>query len=223
MKNVSERHIDVARTARYYMLGDPERAPRELWYVIHGYAQLAARFLRRFAALDDGTRLVVAPEALSRFYIERPGRAHADAPVGASWMTREDRLPEIDDYVRYLDALDARLRHTYGGGRVGITVLGFSQGAATASRWLERGSVNASRLVLWGGLLPPDLDLGARAEAFRSLELVIAAGDSDPHVPPAALAEQRERLARHGLRARELAYAGGHEIAAEALAALLAS
>jgi predicted esterase len=221
MEHLREHHIPVSRTARYYTLGDPAASARELWYVLHGYAQLGARFLRRFTTLDDGSRLIVAPEALSRFYVERPGRSHAQAPIGASWMTREDRLSEIDDYIRYLDALHAQIIQPLAGWHPRITVLGFSQGAATAARWIERGSARADRLILWGGLLPPELDLAARADAFRSLELIVAAGDSDAHLPPSSLAEQRERLAKHGIEAREVLYSGGHEISGEALGFLV--
>lgn len=217
MENLREHHIPVSRTARYYTLGDPLGTPHDLLYVLHGYAQLAARFLRRFATLDDGTRLIVAPEALSRFYVERPGRSHAHVPVGASWMTREDRLSEIDDYIRFLDSLHAQILQQLGSTPSRIIVLGFSQGAATASRWIERGAIRPGRLVLWGGLLPPDLDLGGRADAFRPLELIVAAGDSDAHVSPASLAEQRERLAPFGITPREVGFPGGHEIPAEAL------
>ena len=210
-----EHHIPVARTARYYTLGDPDGQLHELWYVCHGYAQLASRFLRRFIPLDDGSRLIVAPEALSRFYVERPGRTHAHSPVGASWMTREDRLSEIDDYIRFLDAIHGQLSESLSDPRPRVTVLGFSQGVATACRWAVRGSVRPERLILWGGLIPPDLDLDAHADALRGMELVVVAGDSDPHLPPTAIADQRARLAGHGITAREVSYEGGHELRAE--------
>jgi dienelactone hydrolase len=79
---------------------------------------------------------VVAPEALSRFYVDR-GEPAAGTParVGATWMTREDREAEIADYVRYLDrALDAAAGRP-GAAAPALGVLGFSQGAATACRW----------------------------------------------------------------------------------------
>ncbi len=66
---MQEHHISVTRTARYYTLGEISRGVAEVWFVCHGYGQLAERFIRHFAALDDGTRLVVAPEALGRFYL----------------------------------------------------------------------------------------------------------------------------------------------------------
>src|SRR5258705_7905505 len=93
--------MTVSRMARYFTIGRPDR---EVWFVLHGYGQLAARFLSRFEPLDDGGRLIVAPEALSRFYLTEDS---AERRVGASWMTREDRLTEIEDYVQYLEAVYA--------------------------------------------------------------------------------------------------------------------
>ena len=51
----------VPRTARYYTLGPTHGFPRELWFVCHGFGQLAGRFIRQFASLDDGT-IVAARE-----------------------------------------------------------------------------------------------------------------------------------------------------------------
>jgi len=93
-----EHHIEVPRTARYLTLGPGDAA--DVWIVIHGYGQLAGRFLRRFEPIDDGTRHIVAPEALSRFYVgNEAGRHGQSSKVGATWMTREAREDEITDYV----------------------------------------------------------------------------------------------------------------------------
>src|SRR5690348_9673298 len=103
-----EFHIAVGRTARYVVLGSTAKTGglREVWVVLHGYGQLAATFARYFEILDDGTRLIVAPEALNRFYLTGPTSGPAnERPVGATWMTREDREHEIEDYVAYLDTL----------------------------------------------------------------------------------------------------------------------
>ena len=134
-----ERHLKVTRTARYWTVGDPGQGDGgEIWFVLHGYKQLARRFLRRFEALATDRRMLVAPEALSRFYVSpEPGRHGPRSVVGATWMTREDRLNEIEDYVAYLDGLAEEL----GAARHRMTVLGFSQGVATATRWVVRGAV----------------------------------------------------------------------------------
>src|SRR5881398_3935866 len=99
-----EHHIGVSRSARYFTLGEKPQGVAEVWFACHGYGQLAARFLEKLRVLDDGRRCVVAPEGLSRFYLSE---SPAERRVGASWMTREDRLAEIDDYVPYLDGVSA--------------------------------------------------------------------------------------------------------------------
>src|SRR5215211_5481963 len=138
------RQLAVRRTARYLTMGVPSPATRELWYVCHGYGQLAAEFIRDFAVLDDDSRLVVAPEALNRFYKNPEPSRHRIGGVGATWMTSEARELEIDDYVAYLDDLHAHLTaDAVAGGAdpdsLRVRVLGFSQGAATAARWVALG------------------------------------------------------------------------------------
>src|SRR5215213_7354677 len=125
-----EHHLSVTRTARYYTLGPLDGAPREVWVVCHGFGQLASRFLRHFDAIDDGTRLVVAPEALQRFYLDELKIPAAERRVGATWMTREDRLADINDYVGYLDALCEELFRRVPRGSARLVVLGFSQGVS---------------------------------------------------------------------------------------------
>src|SRR5947199_8460531 len=98
---MQEHLFSTARSARYFTVGSPEGAA-EVWFVCHGYGQLAARFLERLRPIEAKRRCIVAPEGLSRFYLTETA---TERRVGASWMTREDRLHEIDDYVRYLDAL----------------------------------------------------------------------------------------------------------------------
>ena len=209
---VSVHHLSVARTARYYTLGEP--GAMEVWFVCHGYGQLAGRFLRRFEPIADGSRLVVAPEGLNRFYVG--SGEHRDQPVGATWMTREDRLNEIADYVKYLDAVYADV---FGGKPTAARVraLGFSQGAATASRWVARGTARVDELVLWGGELPPDLDLGAAAERLKKVRVTLVAGTRDEYITPKILTGIERRLGEQAIPFRKQVFDGGHEIEPAAL------
>jgi predicted esterase len=211
---LAEGHIEVTRTARYYTLGAEVMAPREIWFACHGYGQLAAHFARHFEPLDDGTRLVVVPEALSRFYFGDPRRGDhgADAMVGATWMTREDREREIEDHVRYLDALYTAIRKERGRARARVVVLGFSQGVATVCRWLARGSVRADRLVLWGGRLPVDIFPMAATSPFRSLSVTLVVGTADDFVSPLLAAEQEALLRTEKLAFEVCRFDGGHSL-----------
>ncbi|MEX2467750.1 MAG: phospholipase [Gemmatimonadota bacterium] len=212
----AEHHIEVPRTARYLTLGPSSTS--DVWIVLHGYGQLARRFLRRFTPIDDGTRSIVAPEGASRFYVGNdPGRHGPRSVVGATWMTREDRETEIRDYVRYLDLLGARVVD----GAPRVTVLGFSQGVATAARWATLGRVRPARLVLWGDFLPPDLDLDLARERWRNTDVVLVRGDDDGALRSEELAaEENARMDSAGLRVRTVRYPGGHDIHEETLVRL---
>ena len=219
-----EHHLTVSRSARYYLVGTPTADVRQLWIALHGYGQLAARFIRHFVGVAEAGRLVVAPEALSRFYVgnDLTAHAHAQARVGATWMTREDRLAEISDYVGYLDTVYARVLELLPSGtQCELGVLGFSQGAATACRWTAFGKAPVRRLVVWAGGVPDDLELGPVRDrlAGRPLELVI--GDADPYRTPEAVTAQLERLRRAGVPARFHGFAGGHQLDAALLQQVL--
>jgi predicted esterase len=217
---VQEHHIGVQRTARYYVLGGDVQSPQEIWVVCHGYAQLARYFLRAFEVLNDGTRTIVAPEALNRYYFETaPGVHGHDARVAATWMTREDREHEIADYTAYLDALTERLRQgSAARAAASIIALGFSQGAATVGRWAARGVTDVAHVVLWGSGIAHDLDL--RPDLFRGASLTLAMGDADEHISEQRIGREDRRLRDAGLQYRLLRYAGGHRIEPSALAAL---
>src|SRR3954468_23277358 len=101
--------IEVLRTARYYVIGNEHGSIEELWIVLHGFGQLAGDFVEYFAGLNESRRLVVAPEALNRYYTVAADVPASERPVGATWMTREDRDNEMRDYVRYLDRLHGTL------------------------------------------------------------------------------------------------------------------
>lgn len=199
-------HLSVSRTARYAQYGSLD-APT-WWMVLHGYGQRAEDFIQPFADIASQARFVLAPEALSRFYTDAMGTHQT---VGASWMTRAARADEISDYIGYLDTLVAHLRPA-SQERPRVHVLGFSQGAATASRWALLGDAAVDRLTLWAGDLAHDLDLDAHAEALRQMDLTVVAGTNDPYVPPERLKALRERLGAHDIPATIRTFKGGHRL-----------
>ncbi len=214
--DIRTESLEVRRTALVAMLGPQGPAlpgVRELWYVLHGYAMRAVPFLEGFRAIADGTRLLVAPEALSRFYdgTLSPG-AHKNAPVVASWMTRGERDSEIADYLEYLDTVHTTITSRLGGAKPTVTVFGFSQGGATAARWVASGRVPAARLVVWGSAMAPELDIGTRGSPLRQPETVFVVGSSDGYITPKIVAGEVERLHAAQFPFRQLSFAGGHRL-----------
>lgn len=218
---IQEGSIEVPRTARFSYVGGGEGVG-ELWIVLHGYRQLARFFLARFVPLAGPGRRIVAPEGLSRFYLDEAGGPHGpEHRVGATWMTREDRESEIRDYVRYLDRLHLRLRQEDGGAPTARLVLGFSQGVHTAARWVAHGEVSPALLVLWGASLPGDLDMDAFARRMEGNEVILVRGEADRLHAQEAEARDLERLQEVGVRVRPLRHPGGHRVDAGVLRALV--
>ncbi|HEX4935808.1 MAG TPA: hypothetical protein VFV33_21660 [Gemmatimonadaceae bacterium] len=210
-----EHRIVTPRSARVRSLGDPATA-REVWVVLHGYGQLAADFLQPFQAIAGATRAVLAPEALNRFYTgKETGGGHPGRPVGATWMTREDREAEIADYITYLDTVVAQLA----AGRP-ITALGFSQGVPTLLRWVTMGRTPVARVVVWAGEIPADLDLASTRARFPASGIDVAYGTRDEYLPWIDLDAVRARLAEASLPLREHPFDGGHRLDRRTLVSL---
>ncbi|MVN75516.1 phospholipase [Hymenobacter sp. HMF4947] len=211
-----EHHISVARTARYQQLGEISAATRQLWLVVHGYGQLAEYFIRHFTPLhaaDPLGTVIVAPEALSRFYLTgTAGR------VGASWMTRADRLAEIEDQDTYLTHL---LANALAGcpASTRVTVLAFSQGTATVSRWLARHANRwrPQQLVLWAGDFPADIEAEKARQLLQQLSVALVSGDQDAYVSAATLQQQAALVGQHGATVTTLSFSGGHTLNASLL------
>ena len=213
-----ERHLRVRRTARFYQIGDPSARTQELWVACHGYAQLAADFAKALAPLADDGRVVLVPEGLSRMYLDDPVKRHGlTSPVGASWMTREDREAEITDYVEYLDALVETVRGELSLPEMPVTALGFSQGAATVSRWAVSGQTQLRRLILWSGSPPTDLPTDRGVSLFRGAQLVMVAGLKDRLVSQKQAEHDKRTLESMGLHPELMFFEGGHSLNSDVL------
>ena len=197
---MQSHNILVPKTARYFTLGSLSEQTTEVWFVLHGYAQLADTFIADFDVLDTGKRYIIAPEALNKFY-PKAGLA----TVGATWMTREDRLNEINDYVNYLHTLYDSLRIPAG---ATIHVLGYSQGVATASRWLSNNSRRVDRLILWAGEIGNELQNPEGVASFKRAKNQFVCGTQDQFIN----SENSEKL-RAMLDGFEfISFEGKHEI-----------
>ncbi len=214
MTKIITQNISIEKTARYSFFGKSEGEVEELWFVLHGYGQLAEDFIKQFKILDNGKNLVVAPEALNRFYLKG-----FYGKIGATWMTKEDRENEIKDYINYLNTLGGHILKTVKPKR--INVLGFSQGTATACRWLNSNKLTADSLILWSGGVTPDIDLTNRDSFFRKLKLRLVIGKKDELVTKEQIEEQGQKLRENNIDHKLVVFEGGHSIEPEIMRSLL--
>jgi predicted esterase len=180
--------------------------------VIHGYGQLAQYFIRKFNILQQHRICVIAPEGLSRFYLEDVSSRmqSGNNRVGATWMTRENRLMDIDNYIQYLTTLYQAETHDHPS--IPVTVLGFSQGAATASRWVTQGGIPFSRLILWAGIFPPDINFESGHALLKDKETFLVYGKQDPFLNDSRFAEMEMLSSKLAIQPARVTFDGGHDI-----------
>ncbi len=207
----TQHRITFPYQARFHQLGEVHTETRDIVFVLHGHGQLSEFFIRKFSSLDDGKTVIYAPEGLSRYYLQGfSGR------VGATWMTREDRENDILNYLTYLDAIYAQL-HTGWPGQVKVHIIGFSQGAATATRWVLNGNIKADRFILWAGILPFDMNIEKSRIIFSQMETISVHGTRDPYLNDETTKEMTDLTGKTGAEFTFLTFDGEHVIDEEML------
>jgi predicted esterase len=209
---IRENHITINKTARFYTLGELNENTRQVWIVIHGFRQLAKDFLMGFEPLSNSTNFFIAPEGLNRFYMDKQGTA-----VVATWMTREDRLNEIKDYINYLDSLYTSFSLAKFKGT--ITALGFSQGASTVTRWLDVTKNRVDRAVVYAGEVAPELLPLRDDSGLKRTRNYFVYGNQDKFITPDKLDALKADY--HALNFTVMPFEGKHEINVSSLQSLV--
>ena len=205
-----EYQVNFNYSARYCKLGKINARTNVVWFVLHGYGQLASYFIKKFQPLVDQHHCVIAPEGLNRFYLRG-----FNGRVGATWMTKEDRLRDIENYLNYLTSV---YRTEIPNDRdLLINILGFSQGAATVCRWVTQTDINFNSLILWAGIFPPDLEPVVSREKLEKKKLAFVYGLKDPYLSSKILQEQDSLSKTLGVTPKTFTFDGVHDIDPEIL------
>ncbi|HXH19178.1 MAG TPA: hypothetical protein VNJ07_08860 [Chitinophagales bacterium] len=212
---MQEHHLHTQRTARYFTLGEISVSTKAVWLACHGYGQLAREFISELQPLAEPGVAVAAPEGLSRFYTKG-----FVGTVGASWMTREDRESEIDDYVSYLQKLFETIKGQVST-EASIHALGFSQGCSTLCRWVARKVPAIDSLWLCCGSIPDDLDFARFCTALRSVPARLLVGEDDPFIADNDREAVRQRIKKHRLPVQVHTFKGGHVLNVTLLKSLM--
>lgn len=201
---MKENHLIVNRTARFYTLGQLSSKTKYVWIVIHGFGQMGDTFLKNFEPLQSEEHFFIAPEALNKFYLKGPG-----GNVGATWMTKADRLNEIKDYTEYLNDL-YELFEFEKQGDLKVIVLGFSQGASTATRWVHATEHLIHHLIVYAGEVAPELIPLQAHSGLKKTKNHFIYGTKDEFFPIDLLRTMRDKYAELNLNVVE--FDGGHDI-----------
>ena len=212
---MEHKKIKVEKTAHYYIHNEPNESRKYLWIVAHGYGQTGSRIIRKFMHLDE-QHSVIAPEGLSRFYLDMI----ENRTVGASWMTSEDRLDEIDDFNNFLTQIEKEYFPKLNK-EVKIIFLGFSQGGATILRWLNACRPKCHHIILWGTGFPFDIDYAVLQDYLSEKKMYLIIGDNDEFINASNKEKQRDFLKKNNLSVTEINFEGKHEILVSVLDAFI--
>ncbi len=173
---------------------------------------LAGGFIKTFEELASNGDYIIAPEALSRLYVKGD---YGD--VGATWMTKEDRENEISDYVNYLDELyEKEIASCRKDFSFEVNAIGFSQGAATLSRWLAIGRSKVDKAIFWCGNVAHDVDY-SKSEQFKNTSIYLVFGSKDKYYTADFYKTQVKLLKEHGIEPKSHVFDGGHEVKVEVI------
>lgn len=207
---MDERALSFPFKARYFVSGPVTSRTRQIWMAFHGYGQLGRFFIRKFESILSEEIVVVVPEGLSRFYLsELTEQGRKDNKVGATWMTSENRLMDIENYLTYLNRIHQTEVAPH---KIPVTLIGFSQGCATVCRWAIQGDVEFQRLILWAGIFPPDMDFEKGHAVLENKKTFVVMGKSDPFINEERMAEYRTLAAKLGIKPEEISFDGKHEM-----------
>jgi predicted esterase len=205
---LKENHITIQKTARYYTLGEMNAQTGAVWFVLHGFRQNGKNFIKQFEPLLNGKIFIIAPEGLNRFYVDDKG-----AKMGVTWMTREDRLNEINDYINYLNEVYKVFNLAEFRGK--ITALGYSQGASTVTRWVNASPYRFDQCIVFAGEVAPELLPLQPDSGLRRTKNYFICGTKDEFFTPEILSKARP--AYKELNFTEIEFDGGHELLLDAL------
>jgi len=204
-------YLKVQKTARVVIEGANNPELKSVWLIAHGYGQLSTFFINKFEKLFAKENLFIVPEGLHRYYLNG-----FSGKIGASWMTREEREKDIEDYCNYMDVIYQNYISPLDKNII-VNALGFSQGGATICRWAAHTHNKIDNLIVWGSVIPPDMNWETDVQKLKTLNWHYVAGDNDELLSDKRRVEQLEILNKNGIKPNSIHYNGSHDILEEPL------
>lgn len=213
--NKDEKKVTYRTTNTYETRNTQTSKTKNIWIVLHGIGYLSKYFIRYFDELNADENYIIAPQAPAKYYLKNEYKY-----VGASWLTKENRVLETSNVLAYLDAVFEAEKLS---SACNLILFGFSQGVSIATRWVASRKIVCQKVVLYAGGIPKELT----PEDFAFLdpketEVIVLVGDKDPYLTAEVMKAESERIDKlfHGNAKQEI-FEGGHEVKKEIINTLV--
>lgn len=139
------KNIIVQKQIRFFQSKEIKEND-EIWILFHGYGQNPIEFYDAFKNFEENNRCFILLEGPSKFY-----KKGMNGEVGTSWMTSENRDMEIINLNNMINSIIGSIEVNK------VNIFAFSQGVATACRWINKSSLVLGEIILWGSHIPLEL------------------------------------------------------------------
>ncbi|MRT16020.1 esterase [Vitellibacter sp. q18] len=185
-----QKEVNYTATNTYHIQNRLTENTKNIWMVFHGMGYLSKYFINYFSDLNEAENFIIAPQAPSKYYQDKTFKH-----VGASWLTRENTQEEIQNVLRYIDAV---YKAEVGEGSLGkqLIVLGFSQGVSIAARWVASRQISCDKMILHSGGIPNELQPADFEFLNKETSVIYLYGNNDQYVTEARETEERLRASQ---------------------------
>ncbi len=203
--SIIKKEVSYTTTNSYATLNALTNKTRNVWFVCHGIGYLSRYFLKYFEDLNTSENYIIAPQAQSKYYLGSKYRH-----VGASWLTKENTLKEIDNVMHYFDAV---LEGEKIPSDINLIVLGYSQGVSVITRYVAKRELKCDQMILLSGGIPKELN----NLDFKFLEGItkvsLMYGNQDEYLNEEFMIDARKRFYElFGDTATITVFEGKHEV-----------
>lgn len=189
--NHREKEVQYTAANTYSTLNQNTENTRNIWIVFHGLGYLSRYFINYFKELNSEKNYIIAPQAPSKFYQDK-----TYTYVGASWLTKENTLFEMENVANYLNSVVAKEKVLENSVKK-LILLGFSQGVSVMLRWIAKSKFQANTVVIHSGGIPKELVPEDFEFLSTDTQIFLIYGKEDEYI-------NEERAAYEKQRAEEL-------------------
>ena len=210
--NSTEKEIVYNISNTYTTLNSLSNKTKNVIFACHGMGYLSRYFLKYFKGLNSDDNYVIIPQAQSKYYV-----APKMKYVGASWLTKENTVKEIENVINYFDNVlnNEKVKN------LNFIFLGYSQGVSVAMRYLAKRKIIVSKLILMSGGIPKELT----AKDFKFLKnkstIYYVFGNKDEYINGDFLNSEKNKIKNIFSDVNYIEFDGKHEFKKEIIESII--
>lgn len=210
--NSTEKEIVYTISNSYTTLNSLTSKTKNVIFACHGMGYLSRYFLKYFKGVNSDDNYIIIPQAQSKYYIA-PKMKH----VGASWLTKENTLKEMENIISYFDSVLSNEKIE----NLNFIFLGYSQGVSVAMRYLAKRKIIVSKLILMSGGIPKELTPKDFKYLKNKAAIYYVYGDKDEYITEGFLNSEKKRLENLFSNINYIEFDGNHEIKTEIIESII--